>query len=234
MKWEHLTIASCFLTLLVARVVLLSPRHEINASSILAFRPGDDSNQSLPFAVLAAGDDPPAIQRSETWQKYTCRGQKLWQAMTNKKDKAVDYLTPIDTLFDGTLEEELERWGYIERNDDADDLCMFDTYLRQPLEALDIDPKGSVFGGPNECFFFQHYDPNMQDEDGFLVPSYNQEYEVDGKTYRVSDPMLYTFIPDADCRQLKLRQSLAPTQRVEWFTSSTSSLLLRAQRRLGG
>src|SRR5690242_8652788 len=210
MKWERLTIASCFLTLVVTRVVLLSPRLEITAYPILVLRPGDDSNQSLPFASLAAGDDPPAIQRSEAWQKYACRGQKLWQAMTNNKDKAVDYLTPIDTLFDGTLEEELERWGYIERNDDADDLCMFDTYLRQPLEALDINSKGSVVGGPNECFFFQHYDPNMQDEDGFLVPSYNQKYEVDGKTYRVSDPIVYAFIDDSEYRLLKPSQSLAP------------------------
>ena len=181
MKLLHMAETALLPLLVVGRVVHLSPRLNAvtNVTSLLS-----------PSDVFTAAGDPSVAPKSETWQKYTCRGQRLWQAMVNNKDKAGNFLTPIDTPFDSTLEDELKHWGYIERNDDADDQCMFDKYLRKPLEALNIDPKGSVRGGPNECFYFQHYDPSKKDEEGFLVPEYKQTYQVAGKTYKVSTYLL--------------------------------------------
>lgn len=235
MMWLHLISVALLPLLVASRVILHSPHPDLDTYTFptLLHSLNNTFGDFLQSPALAADGDPPPTPRSEAWQKYECRGQRLWQAMTTNKDEAVEHLTPIDSPFDSTLEEELKRWGYIERNSDADDQCMFDTYLRQPLEAMGIDPKGGVRGGPNECFYFQHYDPNMKDNSGFLVPGYQQKYTVDGRTYRVCNMMLCSFTSDLNRRLPGPKQSLASTQRVEWSTSSTSFLLLRAPKRLG-
>ena len=93
-------------------------------------------------------------------------------------------LSPIDSPFDITFDADLKRWGYNERDADAD--CMFETYLKTPFEAMNIDPQGDVEGGPNQCFRFQHWDPNARDDEGYPVPAIKQSYELNGIEYKVN------------------------------------------------
>lgn len=105
------------------------------------------------------------------------------------KDKVVQFITPIDSSFDTTLEAELARWGYFEQDADAD--CMFDTYLDDAFKTMGIDPLGDVEGGPNRSHKIQHWDPHARDEEGFQLPVAKQTNELDGKEYKISPTRFY-------------------------------------------
>lgn len=136
--------------------------------------------------MRVAGKNPDRVQKQarHTWEDYVCRGEELLQACISNKDKAVHFLTPIDSPFDSTFDADLVRWGYNEHNADAE--CMFATYLKRPFEETGIDPRGDVEGGPNQCFQFQHWDPEARDEDGYQIPVIEQTYEVDGGRLKVN------------------------------------------------
>lgn len=157
-------------------------RHAIpSPTSISSFAIPLSSAQ--PTAVLVTAGDP-AVKQTY-WQKCVCRGQKLTQACKFNKDKATQFGTPLDTQYDGTLEAELARWGYVERNAEANqNHCdLFEMTLEGVLEGLGLE-------GQNECFWFQH----NRGEEGPLpgesaegwVPIEQQTYQVGSKTYRVS------------------------------------------------
>ena len=120
--------------------------------------------------VVAAAD-------SSLWSKYVCRGEKLSKASKFEKDKAVEFAKPIDSPWEGTMEAELETWGYKEV--DADLLCNFDD-ITNALKALKIGKLSFIEGGANYCFQVRHVD------DGAHIEHVDQTYTVDNKVYRVS------------------------------------------------
>lgn len=66
-----------------------------------------------------------------------CRGEELLEACISNKDKAVQFLTPIDSPFNTTFDADLKPWGNNDRDADAD--CVFGPYLKVPFEAMNID-----------------------------------------------------------------------------------------------
>lgn len=164
----------------VALLPLLAICREEVANLTLIGPPDHNLTNARPFAALAAPGNPASKQTY--WQKCTCRGQKLTKASIFDKDKAIQFGTPLDTPFDSTLETELARWGYFERNEEANEkYCeLFDMTLEGVLEGLGLE-------GHNECFWFQH---NRGEKEPFpgesadgWVPVEQQTYRVDEKTY---------------------------------------------------
>lgn len=177
-----LVIACALLPLLTKCRVLPRPYFANTTTSLEPYVVGFEQS-----SVLVAADTP--APPDTAWQKYVCRGEKLHSACRANKDKAGEFITPVDAPFDSTLEQELARWGYREQNDIAAASCWFDLYLPHELAALNIDPRGSDEGGPNECFMFQHYDLDAKNDNGQPIPITEQTYTVDGKTYRVGSAM---------------------------------------------
>ncbi|KZM28677.1 uncharacterized protein EKO05_0009934 [Ascochyta rabiei] len=81
--------------------------------------------------------DEPVVAAEPTpqleWQKYVCRGEKLSQACKLDKEKAMQFVEPIDSIWDSTMEAELKLWGYKELL--ADSHCCFD-FLSQHKRQL--------------------------------------------------------------------------------------------------
>ncbi|KAJ8106913.1 hypothetical protein OPT61_g9226 [Boeremia exigua] len=153
-----LLATSALLSLLATCRVLppTSPSHALlNTTSLASF------NDNHLYRISAAGKPRPVPPTP--WQKYVCRGQKLHQACISGKDKAVEFVTPVDSKFDSTLESELAQWGYYDRPEEAATYCWFELYLPTELKELDINPKGKDEGGPNECFMFKHYNDLSSD-----------------------------------------------------------------------
>ena len=182
----RLLAATVFFPLLtISRSLRITPRLLAVANS--SSRPLADRLPSdlQPARLLVADNTPSTVtkQALNRWEDYVCRGEELLEACISNKDKAIQYLTPIDSPFDTTFDADLQRWAYNERNADAD--CMFNTYLKTPFEAMNIDPGGDVEGGPNQCFSFQHWDPDARDDEGYPVPVIEQIYELNGIEYKV-------------------------------------------------
>lgn len=149
-------------------------------SPVTPLLPGDPSSPSVPT--------PPAVSPQAEWQKYVCRGQKLTLASKADKDKAEEFVLPISTQWDGTLENELKLWGYTE---DPYPDCDFDGEyydISRAYEDLHVlpDDENEDEPDPNECFRIHHYDPNKVDEDGHDIWAGDQTYKVNDKEYRVS------------------------------------------------
>ncbi|KAF3054124.1 hypothetical protein E8E11_011821 [Didymella keratinophila] len=148
-----------------------------NLTSI--FLPDYNLTKAQPFAVLPAAGDP-AFEQTY-WQKCVCRRQKLTKACTSNKDKTIQFGTPLDNNFGSTLEVELSKWGYLERNEGANEKnCdLFEVTLAGVLEGLGLE-------GHNECFWFQQNRgekeplPGVKDQ----VPVKEQMYKVGEKSYR--------------------------------------------------
>ncbi len=185
MKVLQFAIAALLPLLAFCRVLPPSPQPYIpsNATSLDPYY--DTILDSQPSQLSAAAHTIPQARPQTAWQKYVCRGQKLHQACIHDKDQAREFVLPVDSSFDGTLEQELALWGYHERSSEAAPYCWFDKYISNELRALNIDPRGKDSGGPNECFRFEHYDKTARDESG-RIPIVKQEYTVNSKMYRVS------------------------------------------------
>lgn len=181
-------VVSALLTLSALCRVLPSP-HSHTAIDALSRTPLDGSFSSFQSSALPAlaASDPASLK--STWDKAVCRGEKLHQACVHDKEQAVQFASPIDSPFDGTLQQELSEWGYVERHSEAAYFCRLYISIGAELEALGIDPRGSDEGGPNECFQFQHWDPLIKNDQG-PIPVSDQQYEHGGRTYRVSEKTL--------------------------------------------
>lgn len=111
------------------------------------------------------------------WRKYVCRGEKLTQASMRNKDTAVQHASPIDSEWDGTMEEELRLWGYTDYKGKSV-YCEFDNIIDN-LNAIGVDGRFKSRGGENDCY-------NVGHRRSDATPLKDQTYEVDGKTYKAS------------------------------------------------
>ena len=132
--------------------------------------------------------DTPAVAAEPTpqseWEKYVCRGGKLDQACKLDKYKAIEFLTPIDSPWDGTLEAELKLWGYKELP--ADSHCSFDD-IAPALKALRIGLLSRAEGGANYCYQVRHVNDEARNAQGKRIDDRDQTYKVNDREYRVSD-----------------------------------------------
>ncbi|KAH6639025.1 hypothetical protein C7974DRAFT_387722 [Boeremia exigua] len=131
------------------------------------------SAQSSPFlpdnVTKLAGET-----HEEFWQKHVCRGEKLAQACARDKDTAINFVIPIDSEFDGTMETEMETWGYKDYNGKS--LYCELNNIASTLNSIGVDAvfrKKNTPNGQNECYHIEH---NRADG----------KYEVDGKAYRTT------------------------------------------------
>lgn len=109
--------------------------------------------------------------------------------MRNNKDKASQRLIPIDSEWDGTLEADLQRWGYRTLRG-ADDALACDLQdIEHNLNDLGVNARFThdVQAGPNECFEVQHSFLRVRDNNGNWIGVDRQTYTVDSRTYRVSE-----------------------------------------------
>jgi hypothetical protein len=166
------------------------------ASVASRIAPGPDLHQDLTIVnsssiFLTATIDP--VDSDPIWHKAHCRGAALVKAMSLDEHESTMMLEwpYTQSPWDGDLKLELRKWGYLD--DDyfhaqVDDSCDFTKYyMKSAFDALGIDPRSALQGGPNHCFELQHgYGPAViLDEDGGIPPLPEQRYEVDGKMYKV-------------------------------------------------
>lgn len=126
-------------------------------------------------ATREAVDDP------DVYTKAVCRGGKLLQAMKLSAPDAGNFITPVDSPWDGTLVNELAEWGYAEmtRNDYCD---LSDPFfgMAVALDALDVNGWSvTTPGGQNQCYQIDHMQP------GSRLPVDQQTYTVNGQVYKV-------------------------------------------------
>ena len=109
-----------------------------------------------------------------------CRGTRLSWAMQLSSHEASQFLTPINSEFDGDLRDDLYHWGYTEVPVQGY-LCDFDTthHLETAFQDLGVDPRSERRGGSNQCFHVEH---RYQDHP---LPVREQFYWVNDKRYRV-------------------------------------------------
>lgn len=192
MKPPYFTAVALLPVLVVGRAVLPASRLNglINATSPIYVNDNHPSQgkytPSDSKSVQIAGDND--LTPWDFWWKYLCRGSRLHEASIRSIPEALEFASPLDTPFDSTLESELKRWGYLEHNSEAAAQCWFNFWIPKPLHDLNIDAMGSDMGGPNRCFWFEHWDRDAEDEHG-PIPINQQFYEVDGRWYRVSKAM---------------------------------------------
>lgn len=129
---------------------------------------------------LAAAEPPPQTD----WQRYVCRGKRLTQASKLDKAKAVQFASPIDSIWEGTMEAEIKLWGYKEIS--ADSHCYFGD-IESALKALKISMLTRSEGGPNYCYQVRHIDNDAQNAQGEKIADKDQTYKVNGKDYRVCE-----------------------------------------------
>ncbi|KAF3046021.1 hypothetical protein E8E12_010379 [Didymella heteroderae] len=174
MRLRRLVVTTLLTLLVTCRNAALTPLAVAAAATNVApiRYPDDLLTKSQPTTVVTAAGDP-ALEKTY-WQKCVCRSQTLTKACMSSKDNAVQFGTPLDTKFDGTLEADLARWGYIERNKEANEKhCdLFEMTLEGVLEGLEL-------GGHNECFWFQH---NRGEKEP--LPGVSDWVPVDQQTYQ--------------------------------------------------
>ncbi|KAF3045874.1 hypothetical protein E8E12_002891 [Didymella heteroderae] len=133
---------------------------------------------------LAAEDLVSATDKNDTWYKCVCRGDKLTEGCKVDKDEATQFVTPIDTQWKGTMEAELDEWGYHDQS--AASYCSFHD-IEDALNALKISPLSKTEGGENYCYYLRHsLKPGMNGSDDKDVPLKDQTYTVNKKTYRMT------------------------------------------------
>ena len=169
------------------------------------------------FSIFAANPPPGAF--TTFFEKYRCRGHKLWKACMFEEDRAREFVKRVDTPFDSTLEKELALWGYTENEVIADSQCEFDLSFELEFKALGVKAESKENNGPNECFWWQHWDDDKKDESGEEIPKGKQNYVVNDKTYRVS--ALDT------CRTLSHLQLLADPLRSRLVPGQSSAQMLK-------
>ncbi|KAL1601929.1 Mitochondrial import inner membrane translocase subunit tim8 [Nothophoma quercina] len=170
----------------VCRVVPLPPQQSsiCNLTSLVKSINNRDAEVEPPseFSIFAA--NPPPGGFTPFFDKYRCRGHKLLKACMFGEDRAREFVKRIDTSFDSTLEKELALWGYTENEMIADSQCEFDLSFELEFKALGIKAESKENDGPNECFWWQHWDDDKKDESGKVIPKEKQTYVVNDKTYR--------------------------------------------------
>lgn len=139
------------------------------------------------YDVSTAADDPPTV---DPWEKCLCTGAKLYDAMINTKDKAVQFVDPIDSPFRGKMIQEMDDWGWneIPSIGPRDMLFDFDGIheFARAFKAHGWDTWSAGKGGPNRCFSIEHANSPKRTDPKEKSP-FNQYYiGPDGKQYRVS------------------------------------------------
>lgn len=140
----------------------------------------------LPFhshPIFLSTTDTPLHVREVTDPFHTavCRGIKLSWAMQPPAPFASQFLSPIESIFDGDMRDALHHWGYTEIPVQGY-LCDFDTthHLDTAIFNLGIDPGSERRGGPNQCWHVEH---PYRDHP---APVAQQGYWADGRRYRVN------------------------------------------------
>jgi hypothetical protein len=95
------------------------------------------------------------------WGTCYCRGAKLFVAMTQNPDQAQNFITPINSPWDGTMYTELTTWGGNDVSSDPTRVirCDFSANgrdMQTAFDALGIDTRSSLAGGSNVCFTLEH------------------------------------------------------------------------------
>jgi hypothetical protein len=114
------------------------------------------------------------------WQKAVCAGERLTQASMRDKDTAVNHVKPINSDFDGTMENDLRTWGYTDLSGEGSDYCDLSTVI-SVLTSLGINVDWSDYdpNGHNTCFSVAHYHKDQE------YPHGVRTYTVDNKIYFV-------------------------------------------------
>jgi hypothetical protein len=157
-------------------------------------------NSSNEKTVHVAFDDPSSEDEysedddnpEEIWQHASCKGARLLLGTTLNLDQAILHCRPLTSPWQGPLYNELATWGYAEdtEHDNKPGECDFaNKYrLKTVFDALGIDTRSHVDGGPNHCLYVKHANgPAVERKpDGTLPSEGRQIYRVNGKIYRVS------------------------------------------------
>ncbi|KAH7413607.1 hypothetical protein DE146DRAFT_749811 [Phaeosphaeria sp. MPI-PUGE-AT-0046c] len=143
-------------------------RYDSNHSSTS----GSESAKFVTLSISERASDDDVV-----WFKAVCKGQKIFQALTSNIDTAERYLTPITSIWDGPLVNELKAWGYNDISSMKDHACHFHL-LETAFTALGIDYKSIGEGGPNRCFGIEHQNgPTViKDGQGKVPPPWKQFY----------------------------------------------------------
>ncbi|KAJ4373531.1 hypothetical protein N0V86_007672 [Didymella sp. IMI 355093] len=125
----------------------------------------------------------PVLDDATLWNTCKCRGEKITQASLQNKDTAINLVTPIESPWEGTMEEELKLWGYKEPKG-LSLYCNFDSVAREFGEmGIDTKFKEKTQTGQNECYQAHH------SRGGPRGKIKDQTYEVDHKIYHVSEEL---------------------------------------------
>ena len=134
------------------------------------------TEDELAYATLAKRmlhDDP-------KWEKALCTGTKLVQAQMRPKDTAVNFVNPIDSEFDGTMEDDLRTWGYIDRSVERAAACDFSSVIPElRLLGINVDFSDRTHDGQNICYEVEHPYRDRND------PHSLRTYTVNNKLYFV-------------------------------------------------
>ncbi|KAL6703814.1 hypothetical protein ACN47E_009033 [Coniothyrium glycines] len=162
-------------------------------ASPIASPPG--VKDKLPNLVqIAANWDPGATVTIQQWQGSVAKGSFLACLLdatdTNAGKAWFGVASSVASEWKGTLEAELDTWGWIEAPFDQHFHCNFANdgrekahHIGTALVALGIDPKPHAEGGHNICYNVEHGDEFLLDEDDEEVEMYEQLYYVGEKEY---------------------------------------------------
>ncbi|KAF2125301.1 hypothetical protein P153DRAFT_256392, partial [Dothidotthia symphoricarpi CBS 119687] len=122
------------------------------------------------------------------WTNAVCKGHKYMNAMRVNEYKAYEFVTPLRSYFDGTMESDFTTWGW---NDETPTLtwktCTFDKFERA-FSALGMNWASDKTGGDNRCFSITHYDgPAIERKPNGQLPYPGQQYyKVHGLRHRAT------------------------------------------------
>lgn len=119
------------------------------------------------------------------WQKAVCTGERLTQASMRNKDTAVKHVQPIDSDFDGTMENDLRTWGYTDLSGEGSVYCDISSVISE-LTSLGINMEWSdeTPNGANMCYGVAHYHKDPE------YPHGVRTYTVNNKIYFVNGILL--------------------------------------------
>ncbi|KAF2691643.1 hypothetical protein K458DRAFT_353540 [Lentithecium fluviatile CBS 122367] len=133
--------------------------------------------------------DPNKLADDGTWDKFVCKGGQLVQAMQASDADAGKLLgkPSAQSEFKGDMKQDFATWAYTE-GFVSSITCDFKGYwnVETACKALGLDTRPKMWGGPNICYNFQHWDANKKDDKGSTIPKSQQKYKVNGKEYRVT------------------------------------------------
>jgi hypothetical protein len=159
-------------------------RRQSVGPSFSALRPR--VNSSSAHSPSTVGDTvtiaaKPKLDDATLWNTCKCRGERISQASMQNKDTAMRLVTPIDSPWEGTMEEELKLWGY-KQPKGATLYCDYSN-TEMEFKAMGIDKNfiERTKDGQNRCYQALHSKGRPYGQ------SQEQMYEVEGKTYRVSE-----------------------------------------------